>query len=104
MKRRLIRTAGPVLSANEIRQSPLARRKVHNRDLGSLGDTSGCTRQNCSQGADAPLGWLPDNSWLSTSGPISGASLIQQRLESKHDGALQEHRVEMNDYTRQQHP
>jgi hypothetical protein len=29
-----------------------------------------------------------DNSWLSASDPISGASIIQQRLESKHDGAL----------------
>jgi len=29
-----------------------------------------------------------DNSWLLSSDPISAAGLIQQRLESKHDGAL----------------
>ena len=33
----------------------------------------------------------------------AGASLIQRRLESKHEGALHQHRVEMKDYTRQQH-
>jgi len=29
---------------------------------------------------------------------------ISQTLKSKHDGALQQHREEMNDYTRQQNP
>jgi hypothetical protein len=38
------------------------------------------------------------------SDPVSGPGLIQQRLESKQDGALQQHRVEMNRYTRQQEP
>ncbi len=35
---------------------------------------------------------------------ISGAGLIQQGLESKQDGALEQHRVEMNDHARQQDP
>lgn len=36
--------------------------------------------------------------------PLTGAGYIQQRLESKHDGALEHHWVEMDDDTRQQHP
>ena len=46
--------------------------------------------------SDAPGSQLPTQS--------AGASLIQQRLESKHDGALKQHRVEVDDCTRQQHP
>jgi len=34
----------------------------------------------------------------------TSGSIVQQRLESKQDGALQEHGVKMRDDRRQQHP
>jgi hypothetical protein len=42
--------------------------------------------------------------WFSVCDRATSGSIVQQRLESKQDGALHEHGVEMRDDRRQQHP